>query len=76
MSLALQRVLFVEEDEDDFIIVRDLLAHITPAGAEVEPVSSFEAACDALARGNYSACRLDYHRESQVLAGLQVHSVE
>ncbi|PQV63334.1 PAS domain S-box-containing protein [Abditibacterium utsteinense] len=60
MSLSLQRVLLVDDDEDDFVIVRDLLSDITGGALEIEWVSTYEAAYAALTHGQYDVCLLDY----------------
>ncbi|WP_020562865.1 hybrid sensor histidine kinase/response regulator [Methylosarcina fibrata] len=56
------RVLLVEDDEDDFVITRDLLAEIEHTDYELEWVDNAE---DALARlvylkNDYDVCLLDY----------------
>lgn len=53
-------VLLVEDDEDDFLLTRDLLSEIRPGEYELEWIRSFE---DAVALDNgdcYDVCLLDY----------------
>ena len=54
------RVLLVEDDEDDAVLVRDLLAGVPSATYEVDWVSGFEQALPAIERPAHDACLLDY----------------
>ncbi len=54
------RVLLVDDDEDDAVIVRDLLAGIATAAYEVDWVPGFDAAARAIERPAHDACLLDY----------------
>jgi PAS domain S-box-containing protein len=64
---AYLRVLLVEDNEDDYIIMRDVLEDIAPSRVEIEWVTTYEAARDALtkerpaAQGEYDVCLLDYN---------------
>jgi two-component system CheB/CheR fusion protein len=53
------RVLLVEDDEDDFVLTRDLLAEI-PGGYQLEWVSSYDDALRALARNDVDVYLVDY----------------
>jgi len=65
MSLPLQRILLVEDNDDDSFLIRDLLADIPDVAMEVELISTYDAAYDALTQGQYDVCLLDYHLGGQ-----------
>ena len=52
------RVLLVEDDEDDYVIIRDLLAEIEEF--DLEWVTDYAGALDAIAREEHDVCLLDY----------------
>jgi PAS domain S-box-containing protein len=52
------RVVLVEDDEDDYVIIRDLLSEI--GQYELEWVSSYDDALNALEREEHDVCLLDY----------------
>src|SRR5918998_1235348 len=52
------RVVLVEDDEDDYVIIRDLLSEI--GQYELEWVSSYDGALNALEREEHDVCLLDY----------------
>jgi PAS domain S-box-containing protein len=57
-------VLLVEDNEDDYIIVRDLLEDISSVRVEVDWVTTYEEARAALSQSQqerYDVCLLDYH---------------
>lgn len=54
------RVLLVEDNEDDYVIVRDLLTDITATRFDLEWVDTYEDARKLLARERYDICLLDY----------------
>jgi signal transduction histidine kinase len=54
------KVLLVEDDEDDYILTRRLLATIYGERLEVEWANSYDAARAAMARGGHDVCLLDY----------------
>jgi PAS domain S-box-containing protein len=60
MSLEVQRVLLVEDNQADSLIVRDLLMDIEGVQVEVEWVQTYDEALISLQRGNYDVCFLDY----------------
>jgi signal transduction histidine kinase len=59
------RVLLVEDDEDDYLLTRDLLAEIGPGEFDVEWVRAYEAALEAVARGGHDVCLLDYRLDGR-----------
>jgi PAS domain S-box-containing protein len=54
------RILQVEDNEDDYLIVRDLLSDITTTEFELEWVDTYAAARESLTRYQYDVCLLDY----------------
>lgn len=55
---GLLRVMLVEDDEDDYVIIRDFLAEIEDM--HLEWVATYDAALAAIARGEHDVCLLDY----------------
>jgi CheY-like chemotaxis protein len=55
------RLLLVEDDEDDAVLLKRTLAKIPDARFDVQWVTSGAAALDALATGWYDATLVDYH---------------
>ena len=55
---ALLSILLVEDDEDDYVIIRDLLSEIE--GFELEWVNNYGAALGAMEREEHDVCLLDY----------------
>lgn len=72
------RVLLVDDEEDEFILARDLLRRAGGAGFALEWASTFEAGLDLLRDGLTSVCLVDYQlgartgldfvREAQMLS--------
>ncbi|WP_017324801.1 bifunctional diguanylate cyclase/phosphodiesterase [Synechococcus sp. PCC 7336] len=54
-------VLLVEDDEDDFVLVRDLLEDIQDTDFQLDWVSSTAEARSVLQHRTYDLCLLDYH---------------
>ncbi|ETX00513.1 MAG: hypothetical protein ETSY2_38920 [Candidatus Entotheonella gemina] len=54
------RILLVEDDEDDYVMTRDVLADITAWKFALEWVASYEAALEAMAGTRYDVCFIDY----------------
>ena len=52
------RVLLVEDDEDDYLIIRDLLFEMKRF--ELEWVTDYDDALEAIERGEHDVCLLDY----------------
>ena len=55
------RVLLVEDNEDDYLIVRDLLSDIATTRFELQWVDNGDDARAVLAQHNHDICLLDYH---------------
>ncbi len=54
------RVLLVDDDEDDYIITRNLISEIRSRRYQLEWVDNYDAALDALQRHEHDICLLDY----------------
>lgn len=54
------KLLLIEDDEDDYILTRDLLNEIARGQYSLEWASSAEAAREALARNYHDVCLMDY----------------
>ena len=55
------RILLVEDDEDDYIIVRNMLQEISSPRHDLQWVENFEQAIQAIECGGYDAILVDYH---------------
>ena len=60
MKPAPIQILLVDDDEDDFIIGRDLFSEIDPAGYAVEWASSYDDAWAAMSRHAHDVYLIDY----------------
>jgi diguanylate cyclase (GGDEF)-like protein/PAS domain S-box-containing protein len=54
------RLLLVEDDEDDYVLTRALLSDARRTTFELEWIASFDAARQAIARGAFDVCLVDY----------------
>ncbi|ABC31622.1 Signal transduction histidine kinase [Hahella chejuensis KCTC 2396] len=54
------KLLLVEDDEDDYIIAKDLLEQIAPSQFELDWACNAEVARTALARDEHHVCLMDY----------------
>ena len=54
------RILVVDDDEDDYVIARDLLSDIPGIGFDVDWVPSYDQGLEALQRGEHDLYLLDY----------------
>ena len=79
MSDAPVKILLVEDDEDDFIITRDLISRIRDRRYQLDWRDNYAAGLAALQRCEHDICLLDYRlgertgldllRETQSSAG-------
>lgn len=60
MPLEKLKILIVDDDEDDYRILRDLLQDIPDRKITTEWVSSFEKGCAAIKGSTYDVCFFDY----------------
>lgn len=54
------RVLLIEDDEDDYILVRDLLSEVPHVDYDVQWVSSYDQSLKAIETPAHDVCLLDY----------------
>lgn len=54
------RILLVDDDEDDYVITRDLLAEIQGVRYELEWVSTYHSALESITQKKYDVCLFDY----------------
>jgi len=54
------RVLLVDDDEDDYIMTRDLLAEVKDRRIELDWVSTYDEAIEAIGRSSHEVYLLDY----------------
>jgi PAS domain S-box-containing protein len=54
------RILLVEDNEDDYLIVRDFLSDITTAKFDLKWVDTYRAARELLTHRQYDVCLIDY----------------
>jgi signal transduction histidine kinase len=54
------KVLLVDDDEDDYVIIRDLLSEIDWTNFDVQWASTYEEALEASKVGAYQVCLIDY----------------
>lgn len=59
------RVLLVDDDKDDFVITRDLLADIGPDRYQLDWLSSFDEGVQALCDGKHDVYLIDYRLGEQ-----------
>ncbi|HEX8681636.1 MAG TPA: PAS domain S-box protein, partial [Ardenticatenaceae bacterium] len=59
------RVLLVEDDEDDYILLRETLAEIRSTRYDLDWVQSYDEGLEALRRQAYDICLLDYRLGSR-----------
>ena len=54
------RVLLVDDDEDEFVFTRDLLAEVEGKRFTVDWVATWDAALEAMGRNQHDVCLVDY----------------
>ena len=54
------RILLIDDDADSLLITKGLLAQASDVRCEVEWMGNYESGLEALRRGGYRACLLDY----------------
>src|SRR5208282_6601903 len=70
------RVLLVEDDEDDYVIVRDLFAEVRGERFEVEWARDYPSGLAAMLRNQHDVCLVDYRLGSQTGIELMRTAVE
>src|SRR5687767_9694499 len=69
------RILVVDDDEDDYIMLRDLLGEIRDQKFTLEWASSYEAGREAVSRKAHDVCFFDYRLGGQTGLDLLKESV-
>jgi two-component system cell cycle sensor histidine kinase/response regulator CckA len=59
-ELGLVKVLLVEDDEDDYIITRDLFSEMPHRSLTLDWVQSFDAGLKAMSLNQHDVCLVDY----------------
>ena len=65
MSEPTFRVLLIEDDEDDYVLVRKLLSQIGSARYEIDWVQTYADAIEATAGGKHDVYLVDYRLGEQ-----------
>ena len=60
MNLAPLHILVIEDDEDDFVLIRDLLFETDESRFHLEWVANYDAALRAIERNQHDVYLLDY----------------
>ena len=55
------RILLVEDDEDDYVIIRDMLEDVARSNFELDWVATYDEALAAIESQSYDVCLLDYY---------------
>ena len=61
MADAAIRVLLIEDDPDDYVLTRALLAQVPGQRFELDWEETYAGGLEALARGEHDVCLVDYH---------------
>ncbi len=76
MDISLIRVLLVEDNENDYVLTRELLADVSTPQFELDWVSTYETAVEAIARQQHDVYLLDYHLGSYTGLDLLQHALD
>lgn len=60
MSTQRWKILLVEDDEDDYVLARDLLSEVMPGRFELDWINTYDKAVGAWQREAYDVCLVDY----------------
>lgn len=60
MAVAPVKILLVDDDEDDFLITRDLMSQIRERRHHLDWISNYDDGLAAVKRGEHDLCLLDY----------------
>src|ERR1700722_10287228 len=60
MPAAAVKILLVDDDEDDFLITRDLMSHIRDRRHQLDWINNYNDGMAAIKRGEHDLCLLDY----------------
>jgi len=70
MSTPIIHVLYIEDDEDDFILTRALLGDITTTRYQLDWADSYETAGDKIQNNHYDVALIDYNLGAE--SGIQL----
>ena len=59
-TMLVIKTLLIEDDEDDYVLIRDLLSEVEKVHFTVDWIPHFEKAIRALKHGDHDICLLDY----------------
>ncbi|MFZ0929531.1 MAG: sensor histidine kinase [Syntrophobacteraceae bacterium] len=54
------RIVLIEDDDEDFLIIRDLLSEMTPMKFELEWITDYDTGLAAISNTPFDVCLLDY----------------
>jgi len=54
------RIVYIEDDEDDFLIIHNLLSEMTPMKFQLEWITNYDAGLEAISNTPFDVCLLDY----------------
>lgn len=60
ISMPIIKTLLIDDDEDDFILIRDILSEVDISHFNVDWIPNYEQAITALRRNEHDVCLLDY----------------
>ena len=60
MDSNIIRVLLVEDDEDDYVLINDLLSEVSGKKFDVEWTDDYDTGVEAIGTGRHDVCLLDY----------------
>ena len=60
MNTGKIRILIVDDDEDDYVITRDLLVEVQGPGFDLDWIASYGAALEAIGHNQHDVYFLDY----------------
>ena len=75
MSMKTIQVLLVESDQDDYVLIKNLLAHARGSKFELQWVQDFEDARHAIIEADYDVCLLDDREGSEDALDLVHHTL-
>jgi signal transduction histidine kinase len=64
------RILLVDDDEDDYLLVRNMLSGVLPSRHQLEWLSTYDAGLEAMKQGQYDVYLLDYRLDKR--SGLEL----
>ncbi len=80
IDISALKMLLVEDDEDDYVIIRDMLDDVTRTEFDLDWVATYDEALEAIATRSYDVCLLDYylgrHTGLEVLRAFQEDGYE